>query len=219
MNADNASQTSLQAEQKAHEPSMEDILASIRKIIADDDALPLSRRAAPARPEPLPACDEPVAAALSARRSGAVVPPPVPVAPVPTPAIATRGPGPLKPPPIPSLRELAQRLDELPSSCTPGAAASRRPRPRCWSCGRRWANLPGARSRRAAPKRRPLSSSPRRFSPLPPSLRRRKPPSVSTREISEPRRSVFRPTCHRRRILRPRPPRRCAFAFGTRLVF
>ena len=54
MNATNANQTSLQAEQKAHEPSMEDILASIRKIIADDDALPISRRAAraaPARPE------------------------------------------------------------------------------------------------------------------------------------------------------------------------
>ncbi len=35
----------LSAEQKAHEPSMDDILASIRRIIADDDALPLSRRA------------------------------------------------------------------------------------------------------------------------------------------------------------------------------
>jgi len=37
--------TELSAEQKAHEPSMEDILASIRRMIADDDALPLSRRA------------------------------------------------------------------------------------------------------------------------------------------------------------------------------
>ena len=37
--------TELRAEQKAHEPSMEDILASIRRMIADDDALPLSRRA------------------------------------------------------------------------------------------------------------------------------------------------------------------------------
>jgi cell pole-organizing protein PopZ len=35
----------LAAEQKAHEPSMDDILASIRRIISDDDALPLSRRA------------------------------------------------------------------------------------------------------------------------------------------------------------------------------
>jgi cell pole-organizing protein PopZ len=37
--------TELNAEQKAHETSMDDILASIRRIIADDDALPLSRRA------------------------------------------------------------------------------------------------------------------------------------------------------------------------------
>ena len=37
--------TELSAEQKAHEPSMEDILASIRRMIADDDVLPLSRRA------------------------------------------------------------------------------------------------------------------------------------------------------------------------------
>jgi cell pole-organizing protein PopZ len=37
--------TELSAEQKAHETSMDDILASIRRIIADDDALPLSRRA------------------------------------------------------------------------------------------------------------------------------------------------------------------------------
>jgi cell pole-organizing protein PopZ len=32
------------AEQRAHEPSMEEILASIRKIISDDQALPLSPR-------------------------------------------------------------------------------------------------------------------------------------------------------------------------------
>jgi cell pole-organizing protein PopZ len=35
---------SLESEQRAHEPSMEEILASIRRIIADDDALPLMRR-------------------------------------------------------------------------------------------------------------------------------------------------------------------------------
>jgi cell pole-organizing protein PopZ len=54
MNATNAPQNSskLQAEQKAHEPSMEDILASIRRIIADDDALPLSRRAVSGNPPP-----------------------------------------------------------------------------------------------------------------------------------------------------------------------
>jgi cell pole-organizing protein PopZ len=42
--------TELSAEQKAHETSMDDILASIRRIIADDDALPLSRRARDAAP-------------------------------------------------------------------------------------------------------------------------------------------------------------------------
>jgi cell pole-organizing protein PopZ len=38
---------SLESEQRAHEPSMEEILASIRRIIADDDALPLMRRPGP----------------------------------------------------------------------------------------------------------------------------------------------------------------------------
>jgi cell pole-organizing protein PopZ len=38
---------SLESEQRAHEPSMEEILASIRRIIADDDALPLMRRPSP----------------------------------------------------------------------------------------------------------------------------------------------------------------------------
>lgn len=35
------------AEQRAHEPSMEEILASIRRIISEDAALPLSPRSAP----------------------------------------------------------------------------------------------------------------------------------------------------------------------------
>lgn len=35
---------SLQEESRAHEPSMEEILASIRRIIADDQILPVSRR-------------------------------------------------------------------------------------------------------------------------------------------------------------------------------
>ncbi|PPD42154.1 MAG: hypothetical protein CTY15_12615 [Methylocystis sp.] len=46
MSAANASAptTSLQEEMRAHEPSMEEILASIRRIIADDDSLPGARR-------------------------------------------------------------------------------------------------------------------------------------------------------------------------------
>lgn len=41
--------SALENERRAHEPSMEEILASIRKIIADDDALPLTRPTAPPR--------------------------------------------------------------------------------------------------------------------------------------------------------------------------
>ncbi|MCB1539273.1 MAG: DUF2497 domain-containing protein [Rhodoblastus sp.] len=41
--------SSIESERRAHEPSMEEILASIRKIIADDDALPLSRPPPPPR--------------------------------------------------------------------------------------------------------------------------------------------------------------------------
>jgi cell pole-organizing protein PopZ len=71
------------AEQRAHEPSMEEILASIRKIIADDQMLPLTRQATPPRPasrsiEPIadhpapdeagaaPEADEPTAAPSTA---------------------------------------------------------------------------------------------------------------------------------------------------------
>ncbi len=56
----------LSAEQKAHEPSMDDILASIRRIIADDDALPLSRSAR-AVTAPPPASVVPAAAAVPAQ--------------------------------------------------------------------------------------------------------------------------------------------------------
>ena len=68
--------TEMNAERKAHEPSMDDILASIRRIIADDDVLPLSRRAraasassaAPPAPVSAPA-PAPVAAAPPAADS------------------------------------------------------------------------------------------------------------------------------------------------------
>ncbi len=55
------------AEQRAHEPSMEEILASIRRIIADDQMLPISRPAAPAAPPAdTPAAPAPVAFRASA---------------------------------------------------------------------------------------------------------------------------------------------------------
>ncbi|MGO9430460.1 DUF2497 domain-containing protein [Rhodoblastus sp.] len=62
--------TELSAEQKAHEPSMDDILASIRRIIADDDALPLSRSAR-ATAAPPPAGAVPAAAAVPAQAAPA----------------------------------------------------------------------------------------------------------------------------------------------------
>lgn len=48
------------AEQRAHEPSMEEILASIRRIISDDQAIPLSSKPEPAmRDERAPPVREP----------------------------------------------------------------------------------------------------------------------------------------------------------------
>ncbi|HEY4834229.1 MAG TPA: DUF2497 domain-containing protein [Bradyrhizobium sp.] len=75
---------------KVQEPSMEEILASIRRIIADDEAKPAAEKpaapaAAPAKPEkpvaaaPAPAPAPPPAAAKPA-------PPPPPAAPAPAPA-------------------------------------------------------------------------------------------------------------------------------------
>ncbi len=54
MNAASTAYQQTVAEQRSHEPSMEEILASIRRIIADDHALPLSRSAPPAPPPPRP---------------------------------------------------------------------------------------------------------------------------------------------------------------------
>lgn len=63
---------------KAQEPSMEEILASIRRIISDDDAKPAA--AAPAEAAPAPVAPKPAAAKPA-------TPPPAPAAaPAPTPA-------------------------------------------------------------------------------------------------------------------------------------
>lgn len=60
---------------KAQEPSMEEILASIRRIIADDEAKPVAGAAAPpAKPEPAPA--PPKAAAPQPARAAPPPPPP-----------------------------------------------------------------------------------------------------------------------------------------------
>jgi cell pole-organizing protein PopZ len=69
---------------KAQEPSMEEILASIRRIIADDDAKPAAKAAEPAAPA------KPVAMAIPGKPA-APPPPPAPAKP------ASPPPEPLKP--------------------------------------------------------------------------------------------------------------------------
>src|SRR5262245_22618810 len=69
---------------KAQEPSMEEILASIRRIIADDDAGKPAKGAASA-PEPAPPAKQPAAAAPPPAPPAK---PAVPPAPKPTPAAA-----------------------------------------------------------------------------------------------------------------------------------
>src|SRR5271169_5299630 len=82
---------------KVQEPSMEEILASIRRIIADDEAKPPAAEkppgpAAPAKPEkPAPAAKAPVnetppAAPAAAPKPAARVAPPPPPPPAPAPA-------------------------------------------------------------------------------------------------------------------------------------
>jgi uncharacterized protein len=67
---------------KSQEPSMEEILASIRRIIADDDANKTAQRAAPEPP-----------------------PPPSPPPPRPAPRPAAVAPRPMAPPPLPEPSE------------------------------------------------------------------------------------------------------------------
>jgi hypothetical protein len=76
MNAPNAlSQDKISAERKGYEPSMEEILASIRRIIADDQ-VPLPRGVA----EPAPVAAAPALLAADVARSPAAAPAPAPVA-------------------------------------------------------------------------------------------------------------------------------------------
>jgi uncharacterized protein len=71
---------------KAQEPSMEEILASIRRIIADDEAKPAAAAPAPA-PAPPPRAPEPVAKAPPKPAAAPLraAPPPRPVEPKPAP--------------------------------------------------------------------------------------------------------------------------------------
>lgn len=75
MNAPNGlSQDKITAERKAYEPSMEEILASIRRIIADDQALP--PRPAPEQAAPAPAAVPAVAVEPPVATEPVAPPPP-----------------------------------------------------------------------------------------------------------------------------------------------
>ena len=98
---------------KAQEPSMEEILASIRRIIADDDNGKPAKT--PAAPEPAAPPKQPAAAAPAAPAARPAMPPP-PAPPQPaTPAAATN-----------SQNEIDAMLAELdgPPKATPKPAAS-----------------------------------------------------------------------------------------------
>jgi cell pole-organizing protein PopZ len=85
---------------KVQEPSMEEILASIRRIIADDEAKPpvAEKSASPAAPA------KPVAAAPAAKPAAMTDIPPSAIAPAPKPAppSAASAPAPAKPAPPPA---------------------------------------------------------------------------------------------------------------------
>src|SRR5579872_1644312 len=81
---------------KVQEPSMEEILASIRRIIADDEAKPAAAEKAPANPPAAaPAKPEKPAAAPPAARE----PAPAPASPPPAPPKAAPPPPKAAPPP------------------------------------------------------------------------------------------------------------------------
>jgi uncharacterized protein len=80
---------------KVQEPSMEEILASIRRIIADDEAKPAAndKPSSPA-PAPVPAKPEKAAAAPVPKAPEAVAPKAAPAAPKPAPMPPTPAPAP-----------------------------------------------------------------------------------------------------------------------------
>ena len=90
---------------KVQEPSMEEILASIRRIIADDEAKPAASEKAPP-PSPPPASPPPAAAAPAKPEK----PAPVPAAPPPPKAAA---PAPPPPKPAPAATNSQDDIDAL----------------------------------------------------------------------------------------------------------
>jgi uncharacterized protein len=86
---------------KVQEPSMEEILASIRRIIADDEAKPAAaEKAPPSPPVPAPQTKPEKPAAAPAARAP-VEAAPAPASPPPAPVKAAPPPPPAPPPPAP----------------------------------------------------------------------------------------------------------------------
>jgi uncharacterized protein len=101
---------------KVQEPSMEEILASIRRIIADDEAKPpVAEKPAPAPPPPAPAkpAERPVAAARPVMSD---IPPskiPAAVAAAAKATVAAPPPPPPSPPPAPAASNNQDDIDAL----------------------------------------------------------------------------------------------------------
>ena len=94
---------------KVQEPSMEEILASIRRIIADDEAKPVAEKAPPP-----PASPSPAVAAPPPKPEKPVPPSPPPAARAPEPPPATPAPAKAAPPmPSPSASNSQDDIDAL----------------------------------------------------------------------------------------------------------
>jgi uncharacterized protein len=94
---------------KVQEPSMEEILASIRRIIADDEAKPAAAEkpaSPPAAAKPAPPAAKP--AAMKDIPPSAIVP-----APKPAPAAAKPTPAPAPPPPAPEPTAASNNQDDI----------------------------------------------------------------------------------------------------------
>jgi cell pole-organizing protein PopZ len=100
---------------KVQEPSMEEILASIRRIIADDEAKPaVTEKAAPPSPSPQPPTPAPTAVAPAKPEKAA--PPPAaraPVQPAPAPPAPAKAAAPTAPSAAPAVSNSQDDIDAL----------------------------------------------------------------------------------------------------------
>jgi cell pole-organizing protein PopZ len=110
---------------KAQEPSMEEILASIRRIIADDDAAKAPEKTPPKAAAKPPEPAKPAPAAAPKAAAPAPAPAPRPAAPPPAPprpAAAAPKPAPAPPPPAISAQDDIDAMFATPEPKANGAA-------------------------------------------------------------------------------------------------